>query len=213
MPRAEELPEELRPLLKRQAFTVRDIVWNGDVDDLVRDLRSHLAEPPRRRRRPLVVAAVVLAAAAGAVAAVLLWPDPDDPGGGRPSTTAAQRTVPRPRLHRGSCRRARWSTAIRSRRSSSPRRRPLCRPSPTDQGGSSPSREPGSWPRNARTAGGCWPTSRWSTRPQRPHPAWKPGTSPTTNSAGLRCRHPRSRRRGDPPWRRGLRCRHPRSRR
>ncbi len=89
MPRAEELPEELRPLLKRQAFTVRDSVWNGDVDDLVRDLRSHLLEPPRRRRRPLVVAAVVLlVAAAGAVAAVLLWPDPDDPGGGAATTAA-----------------------------------------------------------------------------------------------------------------------------
>ena len=89
MPRAEELPEELRPLLKRQAFTVRDSVWNGDVDDLVRDLRSQLPEPPRRRRRPLVVAAaVLLVAAAGAVAAVLLWPDPDDPGGGAATTAA-----------------------------------------------------------------------------------------------------------------------------
>lgn len=88
MPRAEELPDELRPLLKRQAFTVRDGEWNGDVDDLVRDLRSQLPEPPRRRRRPLVVAAVVLVVAAGAVGAVLLWPDPDDPGGGAATTSA-----------------------------------------------------------------------------------------------------------------------------
>ncbi len=90
MPRAEELPEELRPLLKRQAFTVRDSAWNGDVDDLVRDLRSQLPEPPRRRRRPLVVGAAValLVVAAGALAAVLLWPDPDDPGGGAATTAA-----------------------------------------------------------------------------------------------------------------------------
>ncbi len=88
MPRAEELPEELRPLLKRQAFTVRDNVWNGDVDVLVRDLRSQLAEPPRRRRRSLVAAVMLLVATAGAVAAVLLWPQPDDPGGGAATTAA-----------------------------------------------------------------------------------------------------------------------------
>jgi len=104
MPRAEELPEELRPLLKRQAFTVRDSAWNGDVDDLVDALRSQFPDPPRRRRRPLVVAALVLVVvtAAGAVAAVLLWPGSDDPGGETattaatdgPQATAAPRVVP-----------------------------------------------------------------------------------------------------------------------
>ena len=89
MPRPEELPDELRPLLKRQAFTVRDSVWNDDVDDLVRDLRSQLPDAPRRRRRrPLVAAVVLLVATAGAVAAVLLWPEPDDPGGGAATTAA-----------------------------------------------------------------------------------------------------------------------------
>jgi hypothetical protein len=82
MPRPEDLPDELRPLLKRQAFTVRDSAWNDDVDDLVRALRSQLPDPDRRRRRPLAVAAVVvLVAVAGAVAAVLLSPDADDPSG------------------------------------------------------------------------------------------------------------------------------------
>ena len=182
MPRAEELPEELRPLLKRQAFTVRDSAWNGDVDDLVRDLRSQLPEPPRRRRRPLVVAAVVLlVAAAGAVAAVLLWPDPDDPGGGAattaatdgPEATAAPGVVPPCTVvDRDSL------TAL-----------DLAPPTPAvhtladGSGRLVAFTGPASRPRNARTAGGCWPTSRWSTRPQRPHPAWRPGSSPRPISA------------------------------
>ena len=177
MPRAEELPEELRPLLKRQAFTVRDNAWNGDVDVLVRDLRSQLAEPPRRRRRPLVAAVMLLVA---------------DRRRGRGGAPVARPRRPRRRGgHDGGdgrsrghgCNRGR--AAVHGRR---PRHAHGARPRPadatavlhpaTDRAARRLHREPGSRPRSARTAGGCWPTSRWPTTPRRPNPAWRAGTSP-----------------------------------
>lgn len=77
MPEAHELPADLRPLLKRQAFSVRDVAWSDDVDGLVRRLRGEVA--PGRHRRGLVVVGVA-AAAAVLAAAVIFWLWPRDDG-------------------------------------------------------------------------------------------------------------------------------------
>ena len=45
LPAADELPDELAPLLKRQAITLRDDTWHEDVDGLVHRLRAEI-EPP-----------------------------------------------------------------------------------------------------------------------------------------------------------------------
>jgi hypothetical protein len=79
MPEADELPVELRPVLKRQAFTVRDVAWNDDVDGLVRRLRAEVTTGSRRRRLiVVVVAGVAMVLAAGL--AVALWPRDEGPG-------------------------------------------------------------------------------------------------------------------------------------
>jgi hypothetical protein len=82
MPEAEELPVELRPLLKRQAFTIRDVAWNDDVDGLVRRLRGEVAPGRHRRRRTLVVAAGIAVVVIAAGLAVALWPRDDSPSAG-----------------------------------------------------------------------------------------------------------------------------------
>jgi hypothetical protein len=42
MPEAEELPEDLAPLLRRNAFELRDTRWERDVEDLIKTLESIL---------------------------------------------------------------------------------------------------------------------------------------------------------------------------
>jgi len=86
LPAAEQLPAELRPLVKRQATELRDDRWSDDVANLARQLRTVLR---LRRWRAGALAAVVaaLAAAAAAVAWYAL---------SRPAAPAA---FSRPRAH------------------------------------------------------------------------------------------------------------------
>jgi len=58
MPRAADLPEDLRPLAERQAVTLRDDRWGDDVAHLARSLRSTLG----LRRVPRWVLAIAVAA-------------------------------------------------------------------------------------------------------------------------------------------------------
>jgi hypothetical protein len=70
LPEADELPPELRELVRRQSVTLRDETWHADVTALVRSLRGERVTPvePTRHRRRLVVgvARLVLVAMAGA---------------------------------------------------------------------------------------------------------------------------------------------------
>jgi hypothetical protein len=82
----EELPTELRPLLKRQAIALRDVAWNEDVDGLVRALRADIDPNPSRRRRAAFVAGGAAAVVVvGIVLALWLW----SRGGDSPSEGAA----------------------------------------------------------------------------------------------------------------------------
>jgi len=75
MPREADLPEALRALTRRQAFSLSDANWKADVVRLVADIRPLL---PRRagawrRRWPLLAGvALALAVAVG----IALWPRP-----------------------------------------------------------------------------------------------------------------------------------------
>ena len=45
LPTADQLPDELDGMLRRQAVSVRDISWRQDVDDLIRRLEDEDREP------------------------------------------------------------------------------------------------------------------------------------------------------------------------
>jgi hypothetical protein len=75
MPAEDELPPDLRPLVHRQAVTIRDDSWHQDVDTLVRRLQREELVADRRRRWPIAVAVGAVVVAAAAVAAVLLLRD------------------------------------------------------------------------------------------------------------------------------------------
>jgi hypothetical protein len=63
-PAAAELPEDLRPLLQRQAIEIRDVAWHEDLDSLIDRLAEELSPPNQwwRKRSILSVAAVLLVA-------------------------------------------------------------------------------------------------------------------------------------------------------
>ena len=82
MPAVDDLPESLKPLVQRQAVTVRDDAWHQDVDTLTRRLRREdVVVSDRPRRWPIVVAGVAVVALAAGAAAWLLAGDDDDPDG------------------------------------------------------------------------------------------------------------------------------------
>ena len=79
LPEAAELPDELTPLLRRQAIALRDDTWHEDVDGLVRRLQAEI-EPPRRRRRPVWLAAVAAVAVVLGGVVIALWATRGDSG-------------------------------------------------------------------------------------------------------------------------------------
>jgi TIR domain len=118
MPAGEELPEDLRPLSRRNAFEIRNTSWRADRAELLRRLdkrpRGRLNWPElwRRWRTPAIVAAGVVAAGVAAVLlVVLLRDDPapaPDPGEAAPpaqtETTPTQgetETAPGPPVEPG----------------------------------------------------------------------------------------------------------------
>jgi hypothetical protein len=89
MPRAEELPEDLAPLARRQALKISDERFHRDVDRLIEGLASPIPDPSRsgnswrhgrsrwaalaRHRRAPWIAAALLAAVLLALAVPHLW--------------------------------------------------------------------------------------------------------------------------------------------
>ena len=80
LPAADELPEDLRALVNRQAARLRDDSWHLDVDALVRRLEGEAVVAEPRRKWPLIVGAVSIAAiaAVGVVLALDRNADGDD---------------------------------------------------------------------------------------------------------------------------------------
>ncbi len=77
LPRATDLPDDLRSLAQRQAVVLHDPTWHEDVDGVVRSLRGEPAVPVRRARRWVGAAMVAGVAAAGGAA--WWWQTDDDP--------------------------------------------------------------------------------------------------------------------------------------
>jgi hypothetical protein len=87
MPVEDELPPDLKPLVHRQAVTIRDDSWHQDVDTLVRRLqREEVVADRRRRWRPIAIAVGAVLVVGAAIAAVLLLRD--DGGGGAADLSA-----------------------------------------------------------------------------------------------------------------------------
>lgn len=105
MPAADDLPESIRPLVRRQALSIRDETWNADLDRLATALTDRTR--PRHDGLPaavgvgggrsVVLAGLVIAGLALVLAVVWLYrsgssPVPsasNGPGGGRPDSSAA----------------------------------------------------------------------------------------------------------------------------
>jgi len=110
MPGADELPEDLRGLARRQALELRDSRWEADIQALIGVLERVLAPaasptaPPRqtseREGRKRAAWAWQGGAAAllliGAVAGYRLWPDERAAIPEKPATPIATQTEPRP---------------------------------------------------------------------------------------------------------------------
>jgi hypothetical protein len=73
MPRADQLPEALAPLTRRQGIELDDAGWQDDVARLIRRLEGSGSERGPRRR--LVALALALVALAGGAAALTLRSD------------------------------------------------------------------------------------------------------------------------------------------
>jgi hypothetical protein len=113
VPRAEDLPEELRSLTKRQAREIRSTSWDSDVALLTHHLKE-IVQPARRRaaaRRSALAAAVLLAA--GVVAGgVYIWQGAPAPVAEREAaaTAAPQPATDREELSAKSATEARTGT-------------------------------------------------------------------------------------------------------
>jgi hypothetical protein len=104
MPAGEELPEDVRPLSRRNAFEIRNTSWRADRAELLRklDKGAHQDEPRRWRKAAIVAAGILAAAAAAVLLVVLLRDDPvpqPEPGGATPpvnetTTTGETETSP-----------------------------------------------------------------------------------------------------------------------
>lgn len=124
-PRADQLPESLAPLARRQGAELRDVGWRDDVRRLIARLEGERAAPPplrpwRRLVRPLpiAVAAAALLATSAAVILISTRGSPEDGDGGTTTTegpfpTAAERGVLEwvPPITRPSCTRTQLEPA------------------------------------------------------------------------------------------------------
>ena len=60
LPTAEELPDDLQPLLKRQAYEISNKRWRYDTDQLIEFLEKNVGVMPRRKEVPKPVKKVSL---------------------------------------------------------------------------------------------------------------------------------------------------------
>jgi hypothetical protein len=91
LPSSEELPDDVAPLVLRQAVTLRDASWHTDLDDLVRRLEGEQPVAPRRRRWPIVLAGLAGLLVVALVAVALIIPSQ---GHQRSSGESADSSVP-----------------------------------------------------------------------------------------------------------------------
>jgi hypothetical protein len=84
LPDVDELPDDLQPLVQRQAVELRDATWHDDLDGLMRRLHGDMASGRSKSRRRVVVIGVVIAAAAAAGGVWLLGRDHSDSSAGEP---------------------------------------------------------------------------------------------------------------------------------
>ena len=102
MPRSEELPEALRPLVRRNAVEVRNTQFGRDAEMLIEKVQEALEiTPSRRRRRPFLVSAIaatilVLVVAAGLYANGSLTGLKQAVGPAGPNSGATEAAVPLP---------------------------------------------------------------------------------------------------------------------
>jgi hypothetical protein len=92
LPRADELPEELRSLTKRQAREIRSTSWDSDVAQLASHLEQIVGRP-RRKVWLYAAPAIVAAAALGAFLGIRLF-DPSDTAPSPPGELALAPTPP-----------------------------------------------------------------------------------------------------------------------
>ena len=75
LPSPDELPEDMSPMLGRQAVTIRDASWHQDVDDVVRRLKGEeRVTAPARRWRVLTGVGLLILVVVFVVAAVVRNP-------------------------------------------------------------------------------------------------------------------------------------------
>jgi len=72
MPTADDWPEELRELSRRQAVVLHDASWSEDVEGLVRAVRGEQPKPARRKRW-LTIAAPILIVLVLTTTGILVW--------------------------------------------------------------------------------------------------------------------------------------------
>ena len=95
MPASAELPENIRPLARRHAVTVRDETWDADVDRLVGVIESAIgAVDPTRADAPISAARLWVAAALAIVIVGLLLFNGNRRSGGEAATRAAPPAEP-----------------------------------------------------------------------------------------------------------------------
>ena len=82
LPAPDDLPEELRPLVNRQAARIRDDSWHQDVDALVRRLEGEAVVETPRRRWLMLAGAVTVVVALAAIGWMWSNRDGDDGGDG-----------------------------------------------------------------------------------------------------------------------------------
>jgi hypothetical protein len=102
MPRADQLPEALAPLTRRQGIELDDAGWQDDVARLIRRLEGSGSER-RPRRRLVALALALLVLAGGAAALALTGDDPEGQAAQQPEGAEARLLARVPASARAGC--------------------------------------------------------------------------------------------------------------
>lgn len=96
MPREQDLPDEIAPLARKQAWEVSDLRWNQDVGNLIEKIAGDVPGGVRGRKRALLVVSICALLAALGLAGLRPWRGADKGGpvpDQRTSAWAYQRTL------------------------------------------------------------------------------------------------------------------------
>lgn len=96
LPGGEQLPDDLAPLLRRQAVHLRDDAWHRDVDELLRALEGRPTGGPARRSAPIgiVVGALAVGVIVGLAALAVVLRDGDSTGDALPECDEGDPSTP-----------------------------------------------------------------------------------------------------------------------